>query len=410
VGKAAIRPSAMVSELLRRRREELGLSLREVEARSAAAGERVHFATLARAEQGKTELGTRRLWLLFKLYDLPFQLAADVMELERSGGADFPEGTFEAIGKAGLALWKAGNARQGLAHVFALRTRAPADPGERLARQRALLGMAVVAGAMGRTALSRYIVEGLLFERPDPTLLVATLLQAARCWRCLGSFEGALGFLARAEVHLAPGKHRERGAVLLEKASILVESGGLEEAAAAAKRAIEAYRLAGDARETAEALGAQVKVLLGREAWEPALRAAREARRTSERGGFTRLAAFRRIDEASALRALSRAHDALEVLKDVLVGSIRENDGVVRFYAHHALWKTYAVLGDPARAETERRAAIEFVQFVDDTTPETREVRALPPWHVVAAVRKVRKARKRRVSAARASTIPPPLR
>ena len=394
MGKVAIHPSAAVAELLRRRREELGLSLRDVEARSAAAGERVHFATLARVEQGKAEPGTRRLWRLFKLYDLPIQLAADLLELEESADGEALTGSFEELGREGAQHWKAGNLRKALAHFFAVRAKVPANDAERVNRQRALLGMAVVAGSLGRMSLSRYIVEGLLFEPPDPSIVVATLVQASKCWQWLGSADGALGFIARAEAQLEASQHRERAWVFHQKASILAECGDAAAASVAVKSAVESYRRARDAHGEAAALGIQVRVLVVRQEWKAALRAARAGKAVARQHGFERLCASRGLDEARALRELSRAEEALVVLKEVLAWAIQKDDRVVRFYAHHALWKTYDALGDDLRARAEFRAAEDHVRFVDAVTPETREVRS--PRSESAAVSEPREKRSKR--------------
>lgn len=379
MGKVAIHPSMVLADLLRRRREELGLSLREVQARSTASGDRVHFTTLARAEQGRTDMGARRLYRLLKLYDLPIQLAADLLELEESAGTEVPTGSFEELAREGVEFWKSGNLREALARFFAVRTWTPGGARERVNRQKALLGMAVAAGGLGRLALSRYIVEGLLFEPPDPSLVVPILTQAAKCWHGLGSFDGALGFVARAEARLQPRQHQERAWVFHEKASILAEMGDFVAAETALRTAVAAYRRARDAYGEAKSLAVQVKLDRERRDWPGTLRAARAAKALSRRHGFKRLYAARGLDEARALRELARSRAALEVLREVLAWAIQEDDRVVRFYAHHALWKTYEVLGDGVRATAELRAALDHVQFVEEVMPETREVRNLQP-------------------------------
>ena len=379
MGRVAIHPSKVLAELCRRRREELGLSLRDVQARSAESGDRVHFATLARFEQGRVEMGARRLYRLLKLYDLPIQLAADLLDLEDSAGAAVPKGSFEEMAREGVDFWRSGNLRGALARIFAVRSRTPAGAQDRVKRQKALLEMAVAAGGVGRVALSRHIIEGLLFEPPDPSLLVPILTQAARCWHGLGSFDGALGFVARAEALLQPRQLQERAWVFHEKASILANMGDLAAAGVALGAAMAAYRRARDAYGEARALAVQVRLHRERSDWQGTLRAARAAKALCRRHGFKRLTAARGLDEAKALRSLSRDDAALGVLREVLAWAIQEDDRVVRFYAHHALWKTYEAMKDGVRATAELRAAQDHVQFVDELTPETREVRDLQP-------------------------------
>jgi tetratricopeptide (TPR) repeat protein len=375
MGKVAVHPSMAIAELLKRRREELGLSLREVEAQSAASGDRVNFATLSRAEQGKAELGTRRLYRLFKIYDLPIQLAADLLELEEAAGTEIPTGSFDELGREGVGYWQKGDLRKALARFFTLRTRTPSSAQDRLSRQKAILRMAVAAASLGRVALSRYIVENLLLEPPEPSLLVNALVHAARCWHDLGSCDVALGFLARAEARLAPQQYQERAWVFHVKASCLTDVGDFDAAAMAFKTAIAAYRRARDTFGEALALAVRVRLEEHRGDWPAMLRVARAARSVSRRRGFKRLEAFRGLGEARALLKLDRAAEALGVLREVLAWSIQADDRVTRFYAHHDLWKAYQALGDLERANLELRAAKDHLKFVDELTPETREVR-----------------------------------
>ncbi len=76
MGTVAVRTSPSVSRLLRRKREELGLSLRAVEQKLAEQGERFPASTLSRIEQGKLDPGVRRLHQLLRLYKIPPHLVA----------------------------------------------------------------------------------------------------------------------------------------------------------------------------------------------------------------------------------------------------------------------------------------------------------------------------------------------
>ena len=78
----ALSPSPAVAQLLRERRGELGLSLRDVQRRTESLGSPIPFTTLAKVEQGKVDPGVKRLHLLLKIYDLPVGLAADLLDLE----------------------------------------------------------------------------------------------------------------------------------------------------------------------------------------------------------------------------------------------------------------------------------------------------------------------------------------
>jgi transcriptional regulator with XRE-family HTH domain len=80
MGSAALKPSVAVGRLLRQRRKEMKLTLREVSERMADRGDRIPTSTLVRIEQGKLDPGVRRLHLLLRLYDLPPHLIADLVE------------------------------------------------------------------------------------------------------------------------------------------------------------------------------------------------------------------------------------------------------------------------------------------------------------------------------------------
>ncbi len=375
--KAAIHPSPVIAELLRHRREELGLSLRDVEARSRASGEQLHFTTLARAERGKVDLGTRRLCWLFRIYDLPLQLASDLLELERSAEKGELKGSFEELTKEGLEFWKAGDIRKALARFFAIRTSTPQAAADRVSRQRSLLAMAMAACSLGRLSLARYIIEDLLFEPPDPSLLKAVLTQAAICFKGLGSYDGALGFLARAEALVGPREHRERAWIFHEKASVLADMGEVTGASNALTTAVAEYRRAKDVFGEASAQGVRLRLLRKRGDWNALLRKAKAVRAVCTRHDFSRLAAIRGLDEGRALRELGRLSEARDVLREVLAWTIPEDDRMVAFYAHHGLWKTYHALGDASRAASELRAAQDHLEFVGEVTPETREIREL---------------------------------
>lgn len=376
MGRAALRPSKAIASLLRKRREELGLSLREVEERCVDAGERIHFASLARVEQGKVEIGINRLHKLFKVYDLPLALAHDLLELEGLKGAIPAPMPLESLGVKGVEYWKSGDLKRGLAYLFALRARAIGSGTERVDRQRALVAMAMAAGSLGRLELSKYVLEGLLREPPDPSLLATILTQVALCWHGLGSTESALAYIDRAEGHLEKTDHARRAWVYHEKASLLADIEDFEGSEAAHKQALSAYRKARDLYGAERAVAVRLKTLAGMRDWKTLLEEARSAKRRATRRGYRRLVAARTFDEARALLGLGTPNEALQPLRDALAWAIQEDDRLVRFYAHYYLWKAYEAEGDSARAEAERRSAEEHVGFVDEVTAETQVFRA----------------------------------
>jgi tetratricopeptide (TPR) repeat protein len=371
-------PSASLAECLRKRRRQLGLTLREVERRSERSGELIPFSTLAKIEQARIDPGTRRLALLMRLYGLPFQLAGDLIELEDLSAAWPQETDLELLYRRGVESWKRGDIRQGLAHLFSLRTRT--EPGEkgRLARQKALLAFAIGVGGLGKYRLSRQIVEDLLLETPVPQLLVPVLVQAATAWRGLGSLEAALAFIERAAAHLAPDDHQQRGWVLHGKAKILTLARRQDEAEAEIARAIRAYRRAGDTHGECAADGVRLRIHRARGEHERMLRVARRARKKAEEHGHESFAHMHGLDEGCAAVALGRSDEGLAMLRTALAGAVATGDQELEFHAHYHLWKLYEALGDPERAQVERDASRYFVRFVDELSEEAEEVRALP--------------------------------
>jgi hypothetical protein len=209
-GKLPIEPSASVARLLLKRQGELGLSLRRVQERTQEMGQFFPFTTIGKIEQGRIERGFKRLHLLFKVYDLPSQLAHELVQLEEFAGepcAVLPPAT---LYEEGTKHWKAGNFREGMAYLLAVRNRNVNTAAARLERQQAILTFAVEAGSVGRNRLSKHIVDELLLEPPETELFVPGLIQAAVCWRRLGSKKAALGFLSRAAELTAPVDHRDR--------------------------------------------------------------------------------------------------------------------------------------------------------------------------------------------------------
>ena len=82
MGSAALKPSLAIGRLLREKRKERQLTLREVSERMAERGGRIPISTLVRIEQGKLDPGVRRLHALLRFYDVPPHLVADLVELE----------------------------------------------------------------------------------------------------------------------------------------------------------------------------------------------------------------------------------------------------------------------------------------------------------------------------------------
>ncbi|HKQ60117.1 MAG TPA: helix-turn-helix transcriptional regulator [Candidatus Polarisedimenticolaceae bacterium] len=361
--------------LLRDRRRQLGLSLRDVEERSRAFGRPIPFTTLGKVEQGRVDPGVKRLHLLMRLYHMPLELAGDVLDLEEYAALLPPEIPRERLLDEAVAHWQKGDLQKGLAHLFAFRSHA-SQMQDRLLRQKALLTFAITAGSLGKYRMSREIIDNLLVAPPEPPLLVPVLVQAAVCWHWLGSGEAALGFLNRAEAHLGSHEAKQRAWVHHERASVYLSMKQFDPAREELGHAIVAYRAAGDPYGEGRALGVAGRLEFEGGNMRAALAATRVAFEHCARHGFKRLCTMRRLDEGRALVACGDTGAGLATLSETLQEAIGTDDDVVRFHAHHALWKTYGLLGDSARAELELKGAEYYVRFVDETVPEAAEIRS----------------------------------
>jgi len=77
-----IERSRTLGPALRRRREELQLSLRDVVRETERDGRPIPHSTLAKIESGQIEPGVLRFHQLLKLYQLPMQAAQDLLDIE----------------------------------------------------------------------------------------------------------------------------------------------------------------------------------------------------------------------------------------------------------------------------------------------------------------------------------------
>lgn len=376
MGRVAVTPSRALAGMLRDHRHKLGWTLRDVEGRSRTLGRPIPFATLAKVEQGKVDPGLRRLHVLLRIYDLPLGLAQDVLDLEEYAGElpqDVPSAT---LYEDAVTHWKAGDLRQGFAHLAELRVRTAEDTTDRVAQQKAILTIAIAAGSLGRYRLCRHMVDELLLTPPERELLVPTLVQAAVCWHWLGSGEAALGFLHRAEVNADPNEHRHGAWIAHQRSSTYIKLGRLDEAEESLVKAIDEYRKAKDTYGESRAIGARVRIAYERGDLDRALTAAIEGREHATRNDHHRLAVLRTLDEGRIRVANGELDEGIGVLSSGLGEAAAAQDLVAQFHAHYYLWKAFVAAGDAARAEVELSAAKYFVQFIDTPDPEVLEVRA----------------------------------
>ena len=377
MGSLPVRPSVAVGRLLREKRKELRLTLREVSERIAEKGERLPTSTLARIEQGKLDPGVRRLHLLLRLYQVPQHLVGDLVELE-SLAIQPPVGKdLETLHQEGVKHWKSGNVAQGLAYVFAVREHVPADEASRLLRQKATLTFANAARDLGKFQLAKHIVEDLLCEPPHPSIAGRVLVLASAIWRGLGSSEVALALVRQAATHVRPEDDQEAAWVLHQEAGVLLEDGRPEEAHEALKRALSKYRAFGDTYGETRGLILRGKVFEARGDGKKALETLRHALRLSASHGHAALGTACAIELGRLLVASGREEEGLTALRKGLGEAVVQEDRSGQFYAHYNLWKAHEHLGDSDRARFEIEAARYFVRFTDQASPEANEIRKL---------------------------------
>jgi transcriptional regulator with XRE-family HTH domain len=360
---------------LRDRRLDLGLSLRTVEERAESLGQPIPFTTLAKIEAGRVEPGVKRLHTLLRLYDLSPTLAAELLDMEEFAGELPAPAPPQVLYEEGVKHWRAGNLREALARLFQLRAQTSGGTAQRHERQKALVFFAVAVGGMAKFNLSRQIVEDLLLEGIEPSLLVPAFVQLASCWHGLGQEEVALALIARAETHLADGDHRNRAWVSHLRASVHLARGELSAVEHPLHVALAAYRAADDVGGEIRAAALQFRLLFVRGEFREALEVARSSREAAERTGQHRLRAMRRIEEGRALLALGEEAAGLAALNDALARSIEVGDSVLQFYAHYDLWQAHVARNDRAAADLELHACQYHVRFLDESTPEVLEVR-----------------------------------
>lgn len=377
MGRLAIHPSAALAKLLKDRRREMGLTLREVQRQTEEIGQPIPSATINRVEQGKVDPGVKRLHVLLRLYGVPVQLAADLLEIEEFA-SDLPSKSvpIAQLQKDGVEHWRSGRLHEGMACLLAIRQRQPTESTSREERHRALLSFSIASKNLGKIRLAHQIIENLLLEPPEAELLVNVLLQGATCWHALGSTEAALGFLLQAESHLGPRDYRQRALVFQGRAHVFFSTGQFNESETALDVAAAAYEEAGDHYGVCQTIGTRIQLAFARSDYSEALALSVKGRDLAAQHGFGRLRILRRIDEGRARFWSGEKEAGIQALQRALGEAVAENDHVLAFHGHHALWKAYDAQGNRRRAELELSSAEYYARFVDNYSPEVVEVRA----------------------------------
>jgi tetratricopeptide (TPR) repeat protein len=375
MGSAALKPSVAVGRLLRNRRHEMRLTLRDVSERIQEMGERFPTSTLIRVEQGKLDPGVRRLHLLMKLYRIPPHLVADLVEIEEHAVEEPRHSNLERLRRQGVEHLKRGRTGQALAHLFAIRQHAPDDDESRLLRQQATLTFAIAARDLGKRNLAAQLVDDLLCEPEDPSLRMNLLVLASSLWHGKGAVEVALALIRQAATHIRRGDHAQRAWIRHQEGRLLLEAGSLEQASEAIADAIQSYRKGKDVDGEARAMIVEIQVRVARGEIDTALKLARRVIRIAERAGHDLPLVSGRLELGRLLVLKGDAEKGLRELRKALSRAVLLENALLEFHAHYHLWKAHEALGDQDRARLAFQSASHFVRRIDPASPEAREIR-----------------------------------
>lgn len=363
--RIAIRPSQDLARMLRERRAELKLTLRQAEERTRSFGKVIPFTTLSKVEQGRVDPGVVRFQQLLEIYDLPQQAALDVVAAETMRGP-LPKSTDpEALYDSAVRLRKEGDNAQAMAHLYALKDLLGRDPRRAELRQKAQLQFALVVAGLGRYQLSKHLVEELLATRPSAPMALRCLIQLASCWERLGVLELALAALGRAEIHAAAAGPHERACVTQERGLIELSLGNREEAQRLLEQARKLYKEAGDEQGAAKTSFSLVRVLLSGGQAKAAIRAAHQLVQAMGTKATQKLRPEATVLLGLAHLAAREYDDALLALRTALAEAVSMDSTTARFLAHHYLAQAYGETGDKERAQAEQAAADQFRKYID---------------------------------------------
>lgn len=354
--------------------------MREVSERlQTEEGERLPTSTLVRIEQGKLDPGVRRLHLLLRLYDLPAHLVADVVQMEQLAAEEPAGKDLESLYLEGVECLKRGDIYQGLANLFAVRLNSPQDEDDesRLLRQRATLAFASAARDTGKVQLAKYLLDDLLCEPPEESLLVDTLVQASVVWNALGSHQVALALARQAATHVEEDDHERLARVRHQEAKLLLRGGDHEAARETVESAIELYRAMNDTVGEVRAMLVSAQALEAARDVPGAIRTARKAVQMADEQGYELLAAAGRLELGRVLVQSGELKTGIRELRRAQATAVLHEDKNSEFHAHFNLWKAYDQAGDRERSRFEYQAARYFLEFINPSTPEAREMSQL---------------------------------
>ncbi len=372
-------PLASVGRFLRKQRQAMGYSLRQVERLAEEQGAPIPFATLSRIEKGKVDPGVGRLRVLLDVYGVSPRVMGEILELERLAGSVTEDVTdLEELFDRAKACAERGETRRALAYLRALMEMHPSSHSERRLRQCALIGMVNLSCTLGKEVLAKEVVDRLLLEPPLEEYRAIVLWWAALVHTDLGAADVGLGLLARCEEVVQPGDSlvphidiaRSRAYIVLEE---------VDKARAVAKRVLEKSLEAEEPYIYFPFFGALVDFEMRHQCGEAAGRYYEEMERIFELHADDIQRLVWRWHRARGLMATLRGdhRGALREFQLALAHAIEIDSSFARVFCHHALWKVSLALGDKESADIELRSALRYVRTVDSKYPEFDELRKI---------------------------------
>jgi len=327
------RGSERLGRYIRRLREGYGYTLRRVEERSEILGSLIDNSQLSRFEKGKAAPSFDKLRILARVFNVPVQTFADVLDLQAYDALKPADQNPEALFEAGTAAHRQGEF--GRAYVIFERLAEISENGENGAAEnhaRACYQMAIALKKMGKLAAAECDLRRLL-RRPEGSypgsLRVRVMLQLAFVYRELGDLYLASVVARDCQSRALEGADPDTVAAALNTAGIIEEERGRpEEAATLFRRALDILRdlhSADQMRVTVQANLGGALTAIGQ--FRSGMALLRESLRHARASGWRRLSAL-------ALTKMAEAH-LRKGQGDLARELIRESDAV-------------AATGDPA--------------------------------------------------------------
>jgi transcriptional regulator with XRE-family HTH domain len=301
--------SLRLGTYLRKLREGYGYTLRKVEEQAFTFGEAIDNSQLSRFEKGKAVPSFEKLRALARVFNVPVQNFADVLDLEEYQQLAPDCDDYEELLRSGSDLMARGEA--GRAFVTFERAlvvaEALVEPGERAERScEARWRMACALKALGKLLMTEQELRGILKQRHllSPRNRLRSLLQLGYLYRELGDLYLA-SVLAKECLELAREEEdlTTQAGVLNTLGNILHDEGDLAGAEESYQRSLEVLERLGAHHEmTATVMTNLGGCLVARRRFEDGVAMLRAAYRRAQHGGFRRTAALALTRLAEAWR------------------------------------------------------------------------------------------------------------